>query len=169
MMPSERENSFRSLGELVSNLNYLLCASTGGATYVTFFYAQFDERTRRLSYVNAGHNPPFLLRRNGKGVADCRTLTTGGLFIGLFEGTGYDEETLDLESGDLHVAFTDGVTEALNTAGDEFGESRLQGLLESFAHLPAAEVRTRLIESIRAWSSGAPQHDDFTFIVLKVK
>jgi sigma-B regulation protein RsbU (phosphoserine phosphatase) len=169
MMPSERENSFRSLGELVSNLNYLLCASTGGATYVTFFYAQFDERTRRLSYVNAGHNPPLLLRRNGKGVAHCRTLTTGGLFIGLFEGTGYDEETLDLESGDLLVAFTDGVTEALNAADEEFGESRLQGLLESFAHLPAAEVRTRLVESIRTWSAGAPQHDDFTFIVLKVK
>ncbi|MBX3278864.1 MAG: SpoIIE family protein phosphatase [Acidobacteria bacterium] len=158
----------RSLGELVANLNRLLCASTGGATYVTFFFARFDETTRRLSYVNAGHNPPMLLRRNGNGSAHCRQLSTGGLFIGLFEATPYDEETLELQSGDLLVAFTDGVTEAMNTAGEEFGEARLQGLLESFSHLPAAEVRNRLVESLNVWTADAPQHDDFTFVVLKV-
>lgn len=168
-MTLEGEVFSRSLGELVANLNRLLCASTGGATYVTFFYAQYDERTRRLSYVNAGHNPPMLLRRNGNGSSHCRQLTTGGLFIGLFEGTGYDEETLELQSGDLLVAFTDGVTEAMDAEGEEFGETRLQGLLESFSHLPSAEVRTRLVESLNAWTSGAPQHDDFTFVVLKVK
>lgn len=159
----------RSLSELVGTLNRLVLASTGGATYVTFFYAQFNERTREFTYVNAGHNPPLLLRVNGSGEAECRMLTTGGLFIGFFDGTPYEEETLELQSGDLMVAYTDGVTEALNAAGEEFGEARLQGLLESFAHLPATEVRNRLIESLRAWSSGAPLHDDFTFVILKVK
>lgn len=213
-----RPNS--SLSELVSTINRLLCSSTGAATYVTFFYAQFDERTKRLTYINAGHNPPLLLRAaaartvkrmaaeanrgrdasepylsvksvsptetaeqmiadvlalpdsiNGDGHAgdDCLRLTTGGLVIGLFEHSHYEQETIQLQSGDLLVAYTDGVTEALNEAGQEFGEQRLQNSLAEAAHLSAGEVRDSLVRSLQKWCAGAPQHDDLTFIVLKVK
>src|SRR4029434_1952220 len=102
-----------SLAGLVSSLNLLLCRSTQGANYVTFFYAQFDERTRQLTYVNAGHNPPFLLRRETatNGTSDnWLKLSTGGLFIGAFDHLQYEQETLDLRSGDILVAYTDGVT-----------------------------------------------------------
>jgi phosphoserine phosphatase RsbU/P len=211
--------SSSSLAELVSTINRLLCSSTGSATYVTFFYGQFDERTRRLSYINAGHNPPLLLRATngaarrlaaeaGSGrelsepylsvksissaetaeqlIADvlarpdsvagerqmtdnCLRLTTGGLVIGLFDHSHYEQETIQLHIGDLLVAYTDGVTEALNEAGEEFGESRLQSSLMQAAHLSANDVRDSLVKSLQVWCAGAPQHDDLTFVVLKVK
>lgn len=212
---SEREKN--SLAELVSTINRLLCSSTGTATYVTFFYAQFEERTRRLTYTNAGHNPPLLLR-NVKGakrlaavnggremserplglksvaqaetaeqlIADvlampdslpadfqvtdsCLRLSAGGLVIGLFDQTHYEQETIQLQSGDLLVAYTDGVTEAMNEAGDEYGEERLQSSLADLTHLSANEVRDQLVKSLQVWCAGAAQHDDLTFIVLKVK
>jgi sigma-B regulation protein RsbU (phosphoserine phosphatase) len=208
-----------SLAELVSTINRLLCSSTGTATYVTFFYAQFDERTRRLTYTNAGHNPPLLLRaakgarrmaaaevnggremserpRSLKSVAQaetaeqliaevlampdslsadfqvtesCMRLSTGGLVVGLFDHTHYEQETIQLQTGDLLVAYTDGVTEALNEAGHEFGEERLQSSLAEMTHLAADEVRDSLVRSLQVWCAGAAQHDDLTFIVLKVK
>jgi sigma-B regulation protein RsbU (phosphoserine phosphatase) len=212
---SEREQN--SLAELVSTINRLLCSSTGTATYVTFFYAQFDERTRRLTYTNAGHNPPLLLRSvkgtkrlaavNGgremgerplslKSVAQaesaeqliadvlampdslpadfqmtdgCLRLSAGGLVIGLFDQTHYEQETIQLQSGDLLVAYTDGVTEAMNDAGEEYGEERLQSSLVELTHLSADQVRDQLVKSLQVWCAGAAQHDDLTFIVLKVK
>ncbi len=156
-----------SLAGLVSNLNLLLCRATGGANYVTFFYAEFDERTRQLTYVNAGHNPPFVLRRR-QGEQDWLTLSTGGLFIGAFDHLQYEQETVALQSGDVLVAYTDGVTEAMSAKGDEFGEDRLQEALAEFADLSAEEMRERVEQRVREWSAGAPQSDDLTFIVLKV-
>ena len=156
----------RSPAELVSTLNQLLCLSTGAANYATFFYSQFDVRTRQLTYVNAGHNPPFLIQaRNGY----CTRLTQGGSVIGLFKHFRYEQETIQLYSGDLLVAYTDGVTEALNSAGEEFGETRLQEALMSAANLPVTELRTEILRLVQDWCSGVPQHDDLTFVALKVK
>jgi phosphoserine phosphatase RsbU/P len=220
MAPGSQGRQNSSLAELVSTINRLLCSSTGSETYVTFFYAQFDERTRRLTYINAGHNPPLLLRAKGAtkvkrmaaeanrgrdasepflsvksvspaetaeqliadvlalpdsisgdgfGTDNCLRLTTGGLVIGLFDHSHYEQETIQLQSGDLLVAYTDGVTEALNEAEEEFGEERLQSSLAEAAHLPADEVRDFLVRHLQQWCASAPQHDDLTFIVLKVK
>ncbi|HSE98985.1 MAG TPA: GAF domain-containing SpoIIE family protein phosphatase [Blastocatellia bacterium] len=168
---------------LVATMNRLLCRSTGASTYVTFFYAHIDSSTRQLTYVNAGHNPPLLLRMNSSSSKDnpavdpsawsdgqhCLKLTSGGPVIGLFEQCSYEQETVQLRSGDLLVAYTDGVTEALNTAGEEFGEERMQQALIESAHLPAAEARDALVGSVQAWCANAPQHDDLTFIILKVR
>ncbi|HXG64277.1 MAG TPA: GAF domain-containing SpoIIE family protein phosphatase [Blastocatellia bacterium] len=178
-----------SVAELVSVLNRLLCRSTGAAQYVTFFYAQFDESTRQLTYINAGHNPPMLFRpqagKNGNGtnghkkmLADalpqangsgCLKLTTGGPVIGMFSQSQYEQESIQLQSGDILVAYTDGVTEALNAQGEEFGETQLQEVLSTTAHLSAQEIRDEIVKQVQAWCAGAPQHDDLTFIVLKVK
>jgi sigma-B regulation protein RsbU (phosphoserine phosphatase) len=193
-------------------------SSTGAASYATFFYAQFDERTRRLTYVNAGHNPPFLLRAAGgvtklghaqelscdalnmkrKSIASGREttagtvaavleattvieetesrepqpfmrLTSGGPVIGVFRSCVYEQETVQLQSGDLLLAYTDGVTEAFNSDGEEFGEERLEELLRSSSHMSADEVRDTVVRCVRDWCATAPQHDDLTFIVLKVK
>lgn len=218
MMNCADVRSTGSISELVASLNRLLCRSTGDSSYVTFFYAQFDERTRRLTYVNAGHNPPLLIRANAQGafeheattaflplkrangprviipsigadgeanglggpsVAPAKQngerghgymrFTAGGPVIGLFESFSYREETLQMRSGDLLVAYTDGVTEALNTSGEEFGEERLRETLAAAADLSAEEIGRAIRRRIQEWSAGAPQHDDLTFVVLKVK
>ncbi|HLL74399.1 MAG TPA: SpoIIE family protein phosphatase [Pyrinomonadaceae bacterium] len=177
----------RSLAELVSAMNRLLCSSTGPASYVTFFYGEFDEGTRKLTYVNAGHNPPMLLRdgetepaalgprQNGGGLGHLHAarpylrLDKGGMVVGLFEDVGYEEETVQLRPGDLLLAYTDGVTEAENAAGEEFGEAQLQEVLTDSASLPAAKIRDEIVRRVLAWCEGQPQHDDLTFVVLKVK
>lgn len=183
------------LTDLVSTMNRLLKRSSGSASYASFFYALFDERTRALTYVNAGHNPPLLVRA-ARGVGDdggdpsratlpggdglglalsggpeprASYLTRGGPVIGLFENFGYEQETIALGSGDLVVAYTDGVTEALNPRGEEFGEARLEGVVRSLADLPAGELMEQVIEHLRDWCQDAPQHDDVTLVVLKVK
>ncbi len=190
-----------SLADLVREMNRLLWRSTSAASYVTFFYAQFDEASRQLTYVNAGHNSPLLLRAVNEGeneparFAHARAprpmsaiapavmtadesfatgpvwtkLTTGGMALGLFDGSCYEQETIQLRPGDLLFCYTDGVTEALNVEGEEFGEARLQALLSAFAHLPAEEVRAAVVERVLAWCRGTPQHDDLTFVVLKVR
>lgn len=161
-----------SLVSLVSNLNRLLFRSTGGTTYVTFFYAQLDVKTRQLTYVNAGHNPPLLLRSRDRAgappVSDCSSLTTGGTIIGMFDHCQYEQETIQLRAGDLLIAYTDGVTEALNAFGDEFGEERLLDALQDAANLSAEETRDFIVKRVAEWCGSAPQHDDLTFIILKV-
>ncbi|MGB7921786.1 MAG: SpoIIE family protein phosphatase [Pyrinomonadaceae bacterium] len=197
-----------SLSDLVSTMNRLMYSSTTEASYATFFYAQLDERSRRLTYVNAGHNPPFLMRAapmeddeaaprvllscnraaaNGAGVAvleapvapaadtvDARArlhamLTSGGPVIGVFSDCVYEQETIQLERGDVLVAYTDGVTEALSEEGEEFGECRLERVLAAASHLSADEISSTIVERVRQWCGNAPQHDDLTFVVLKVK
>lgn len=164
-----------SLANLVSAMNRLLCRSTGISSYVTFFYAQFDAREGKLTYVNAGHNPPFLIRRResaepgGAPFNDYLKLGTGGAVIGVFEHFGYEEETLRMQSGDFLCAYTDGVTEALNLAGDEYGEERLLVELVATTNATADEIRDHIAQCLREWCAGARQHDDLTLVILKVK
>ncbi len=159
-----------SLPQLAARMNRYLYRSTGANGYATFFYAQLDESTRQLRYVNAGHNPPYLLRSatGSTAAAEIEELSTGGIVIGMFPQAKYEEATLNLESGDVLVLFTDGVTEALSPGEEEFGEERLKSLLREYAHLPVAEMSSAISRELRSWISNADQHDDLTFIVLKV-
>jgi len=156
------------LSELATQMNRFLYQSTGANKYATFFYAQIEDRGRRLRYVNAGHNPPCLVRCAGQGV-EIIELSTGGTVLGLFPELAYTDAEIGLRSGDLLVAFTDGVTEALNAAGDEFGEDRLKNLLRSAAGTSADAVSARLSAQMREWIGEAEQYDDLTFVVLAVK
>ncbi len=153
-----------SLPELAERMNRFLYRSTAANRYATFFYAQIDERNRQLRYVNAGHNPPFLLR-----FSEIQELSTGGAVIGLFPEMNYPEAAVDLRAGDILVAFTDGVTEALNAGEEEFGEQRLKELLCRSATLPAPEIAKKIADELRDWIGDAVQHDDLTFIVMKVR
>ena len=185
------------LTELVSSMNHLLHGSTDAASYATFFYAQYDAARRALTYVNAGHNPPLLIRvasvseaegasisaaaaaganpealrpsgpRSGGGSID--ELRCGGPVIGAFDECEYLQETIDLESGDIMIAYTDGVTEAYNSAGEEFGEERLRDTVGRSAHLSAQELSDRIVDQVREWSGDTPQFDDLTLVVMKVK
>jgi putative ABC transport system permease protein len=159
-----------SLPALAAKINEFLHRSALSKSYATFFYAQLDETSRQLRYVNAGHNPPYLVRpaRDGAVEAEIRELNVGGTVLGLFPAMTYDEAVVDLQSGDVLIAFTDGVTEALNTAEEEFGEGRLKDVIRGTLHLPAAEISARLSDALRLWIKDTAQYDDLTFVVLKV-
>ena len=164
---SLRPQTGHSLAEMVGTINRLLWNSTGGLNYVTFFYAQFDQDTRRLSYVNAGHNPPLCFRA---GQADgFRRLSSGGTVVGIFEDSAYEQATVQLRPGDVLLAYTDGLTEALNVKGEEFGEARVKGALAETAGMSVDEIRDEIVRRVRGWCADAPQQDDLTFVVMKVK
>ncbi|HET7217009.1 MAG TPA: ADOP family duplicated permease [Vicinamibacterales bacterium] len=160
------------LPDLAAKINDLLHRSTGSNSYATFFYAQLDERSRQLRYVNAGHNPPYLVRAESEAPSaegpEILELKIGGTVIGLFPQMTYQEGSVDLQSGDVLVAFTDGVTEALNTADEEFGEERLKNLLRGIVHLSAAEISAAIATELRSWIKNTAQYDDLTFVVMKV-
>jgi phosphoserine phosphatase RsbU/P len=96
-------------------------------------------------------------------------LARGGPVIGLLESCDYEHETIEVRSGDVLVAYTDGVSEAQSPEGDEFGERRLAELAAAHTHLPAAELRDRIVAGVRAWVRDAPQYDDMTLVVVKVR
>lgn len=156
------------VSDLAAKMNAFLHQSTGANKYATFFYAQVDEPRRQLRYVNAGHNPPYLVRQTA-GDVEITELKEGGTVLGLFPSMVYDEARVDLQPGDLVVAFTDGVTEAVNTAGEEFGEERLKRLLADSVGATAQEVSARLSAGVRDWIGAAEQHDDVTVVVLAVR
>ena len=164
-----------SLPQLAAKMNDFLHRSTPANKYATLFYAQIDEGRRQLRYVNAGHLPPYLLRRDGEpsaGQPGAPTriveLSSGGAVIGLMPDMTYEEATIDLQAGDVLVAFTDGVTEAMNAQDEEFGEQRLKDLLREIVHLPVGDISSRISAALRDWIQNVEQYDDLTFIVLKV-
>jgi sigma-B regulation protein RsbU (phosphoserine phosphatase) len=156
-----------SLPQLAAKLNHFLYRSTGSNSYATFFYAQLDEGKRELRYVNAGHNPPFLLRAGPS--ASVEELLTGGTIIGMFPQARYEEGAVELRTGDVLAVFTDGVPEAQNPAEEEFGEERLKELLASVVHLPVEEMSLRISRELKDWIRDAAQYDDLTFVLMKVK
>ena len=165
-----------SLAQLATALNRLLFASTSSASYVTLFYASYEESSGRLSFINAGHNPPFVLHSNpttGEMSAYSHTngvmkLESGGPMLGLFQDCPVQESSFQLRSGDFLFAYTDGAIDAVNPAGEEFGEDRLLKLVKSKSHLPAVKARDEIFQGIEEWCGDAAQPDDITMVVLKV-
>ena len=156
-----------SLAQLAEKMNRFLYRSSGASKYATFFYAQIEECGRRLRFVNAGHNPPYLARTTDAGVK-ITELGAGGPPLGLFPEVRYEEADLELLPGDLMVAFTDGVSEALNAEGEEFGEERLKELLRGSDGRGAEEISVTISGQVRDWMGAAEQHDDVTIVVMKV-
>jgi putative ABC transport system permease protein len=156
-----------SLCQLAAQMNRVLHQSTAANHYATFFFAQIEAGGTRIRYVNAGHNPPILVR-SANGVTNLIELRVGGTVLGLFPDAEFQEAELDVRPGDLLVLFTDGVTEALNAAGEEFGEERLRDLLRAAVGASASEVSERLAAVMRDWLANAEQHDDLTFVAIAV-
>ncbi len=149
------------LSTIVSNLNRNLAKRGTGNRFVTSFFGILDD-AGNCTYVNAGHNPPFLVHRDGT----IQELTEGGMVLGLFGGVPYQSETISLKPDDHLVLFTDGVLEALSTEGEEFGEQRVRSLLKQNAHLTAPDLLSRLRDAVLSFSANAPQHDDITIMIL---
>jgi sigma-B regulation protein RsbU (phosphoserine phosphatase) len=165
---AEAARAPENLGAMVGNVNRLVYQASTSNRYATFFYAQYDPASRRLTYVNAGHNPPMLFRPHADDWEVLR-LTVGGMVVGLLEGCPYRQESTSLEPGDLLVAFTDGITEAMNAADEEWGEERLIVTVKSLAGFPAAQILSRIMDAADAFAHGAGQHDDMTLVVLRVE
>jgi sigma-B regulation protein RsbU (phosphoserine phosphatase) len=147
----------------MAKVNYLLWESIERNQFVTAFYGILDAANRSLSYSNAGHNPALLMESNG----DIRFLERGGLPLGMFKETRYHEYYLTLDPGELLVLYTDGVTEAMNPRGEEFGRDRLARSVKTAAHLSAREIINALHETVVDWTDGEGVGDDATFFVIK--
>jgi sigma-B regulation protein RsbU (phosphoserine phosphatase) len=149
---------------LVRHANESLVASTDPSRFATFFYAVYSAADRTLRFVNAGHNPPFLLRA---GTTVVSRLKPTGMALGFDADASYGEGKETLAPGDVVLAFTDGLTEALNEEGEEFGDARLAGLLVGNRHLGAAELQRLVSAELDAFCGGAPRHDDVTLVVAR--
>jgi serine phosphatase RsbU (regulator of sigma subunit) len=131
--------------------------------FVTFFYALLDPRSGRLQYSNAGHNYPLLLRANGK----TEQLAGGGLVLGLFPMAHYELCETELQPGDTLVLYSDGVTEACDPPGEEFGEDRLADFLRANANECCGRVISHLIDHLRSWHGSTAFEDDFTIVLVR--
>ena len=155
------------LGTKMANVNRLLYEASDSNRYATLFYAELDCASRTLHYVNGGHNPPAVLRKED-GAWRVFRLADGGPVIGLIAGAAYKEQILHLLAGDILLAFTDGISEAMNASEDEWGEDRMIAEAQAHADLNAEELLQRLFRAADAFAAGAPQHDDMTLVVLRI-
>ncbi len=153
------------LGKMVGRINDLVHANTGFDKFVTFFYAEFNAETGRLRYVNAGHNPPYLVRRDGR----VETLEEGGLLLGMLPNVEYQAGEAQLHPGDLLLMFTDGVTEAQNAKEEEFEDERLIQVLLGVRDASAREIVETVVEAVRRFAGDAEQYDDITVLALKMR
>ena len=149
----------------VTALNGDLLGRFGNGRYATMFYGEFDSRSRLLRYINAGHCPALLISERG----EVTKLSEGDVPIGLFPDVRYQEVRVALRKGCTVVVYTDGVTDALNSQGVEFGEERLIRFCESLPKgANAREICTLLSSKVVEWSAGVEQFDDTTVLVLTV-
>jgi sigma-B regulation protein RsbU (phosphoserine phosphatase) len=147
---------------LLERVNRFLHESTQANKYVTLVYAELDPSARRLSYVNAGHVPPFLLRSDGR----CERLTCGGTVLGLLEDVRFEVDEVDLYPGDVVAMVTDGATEALSPQDEEFGDERVAELLAAPGQ-SADGLLARLVDAATGWTGARGCSDDLTALVLR--
>jgi phosphoserine phosphatase RsbU/P len=151
-----------SPAELMARLNRQLYASTSDEKYATFFYAVYDCRACRLAYTNCGHPAPFLLRRE-----KLLRLEDGGTVLGLFPNVRFAQSQVEIEPGDVLLAFTDGMTEPENSYGEEFGEQRLIGTLRQALDGTPEELTEEVYRRITDWTGSAEPQDDMTMVYLR--
>jgi sigma-B regulation protein RsbU (phosphoserine phosphatase) len=147
----------------MAKVNYLLWESIERNQFVTAFYGILDGSNRTLSFSNAGHNPPLLIKANG----ETRFITEGEQPLGMFQNTRYHENHVVLEPGDVFVLYTDGATEAESPSGEEFGRDRLVDAVKASFDKPARQMIASIQMSVLEWTASAGATDDVTFFVIK--
>ncbi|MBM3727624.1 MAG: PP2C family protein-serine/threonine phosphatase [Acidobacteria bacterium] len=156
-------DSSTDLAGMVGRLNRVVFEASASNRFATLFYAQFDPKTGLLRYVNCGHNAPLVLRR-GELLRPGRT----GIALGLRRVFAFGEGEMTLQPGDTLVAFSDGISEAMNDAREEWGEDRLAATVREVAGEPPEEIARAILAAADEFAAGAPQHDDMTLVVLRV-
>jgi sigma-B regulation protein RsbU (phosphoserine phosphatase) len=162
----------RSPRDLLVSANRIISAHLDSRSFITMTYAVLDLDARTMTWARAGHTPLIHLPHAGDRVAHI--LVPDGMVLGLRIDNGerfeaaLEEVTIPLTGGDLFMFFTDGLSEQMNHAEDLFGEPRLGTIIEQHGALPCDELRERILREVHAFADGAPQHDDMTFILLRV-
>jgi len=147
----------------VERINHTVVQNVPANKYITFFLGWMDPETGRIRYVNAGHNPPMLVRSDGS----VEALHDGGMVLGLMEGVPYQEGEVDLIEGDMLVVYSDGVTETWAPAGEEFGEQHLADFIVKARDKGAAALQDAILAELDTFSGGAKGTDDRTLIIIK--
>lgn len=145
-------------------LNTHLFRSTPASKYATLFLGEYSGATRTLTYSNGGHLAPLILSPDG----NLRRLETGGMVVGLFDGMQYEQESVQLERGDLFLSYSDGITEPENEFG-EFGEERLIEVVREHAALPLDRIAEEVLTAVTDWIGGAEQPDDMTIVLARAR
>jgi sigma-B regulation protein RsbU (phosphoserine phosphatase) len=146
-------------------INDLISANTSDGRFITFFWALINNEEKKITYVNAGHNHPLLIRDG-----EIRKLHKGGMILGVMETTiPYDSETINLQKDDVIVLFTDGISEAMNKEFEEFSDKRLEEKCVKLSSFSAKEILDGITNEVTNFTIGASQSDDITMLVLKVK
>jgi sigma-B regulation protein RsbU (phosphoserine phosphatase) len=153
---------FVSPANLMRLLNLHLYRSTQPEKYATLFLANYEVETRTVRYSNGGQLPPLVLRPDGSVVR----LDRGGTVVGLLDDMHYEEGAITLQSGDIVIAYSDGVTEPENEYGD-FGEERMVELVYRNRHLPLEEISGHLMQALKDWIGGEEQPDDITIVLAR--
>jgi serine phosphatase RsbU (regulator of sigma subunit) len=150
---------------IIKDLDQVFRQVTSTATFVTMFYARFDQGRKTLEYANGGHNPPLLIRSKTN---ETMELEAGGPILGILKDPQYSNTVVALNPGDILTLFTDGVTEQENEAGDEFSTGRLKDVVLSREAEPASALVTSITEAVATFAGNKPQVDDLTVVVVKV-
>ena len=155
----------RSAHEAICEANTLITADARSGMFVTLFYAVVDPVKKTLTYVNAGHNPPLIFRPGSSRPVELKGT---GIILGVLPDADYREETFALESRDLIILYTDGITEAINSGKEQFGEQRLIETIMDSRDLSPDELVDRIRQAVADFSGDEPQFDDQTLMVLRV-
>ena len=150
-------------GAVLSEVNRLLCDENDAMMFVTVFYGTYNPRSGEFVYANGGHNPPALAHADG---SSSVLPTTEGIALGVADGFDYKERSVSLDPGDTLVLYSDGVTEAMNEAGEEYGMERLQEVIAATSSGGAEEVTGAIFDSVKEFAGDAPQSDDITCLTL---
>jgi len=159
----------KSPAEVMRQIHKLFIHNIRFETFVTFFIGAFDSSTKTLTFCNAGHLPPLVLRNNKSKNESVEMLRPTGAAIGLIEDAEFAEKTIELQNGDLLVLYTDGVTEAVNLHNQEFGRERLVKLSRQVNNTPVKEVVQEIRQGLEEFSEGKPLADDTTIVICKIK
>jgi sigma-B regulation protein RsbU (phosphoserine phosphatase) len=151
--------------QMAASINDQLCRSTDSNRFATVFLALYDDRTRALRYTNAGHNAPLLVRASGA----IEKLDVGGTVLGAFDWARYEEASATLDAGDLLLVFSDGITEAQNHTGEEYGDERLAEFAIANRNSTPEELCRAIFLEIGMWSGGQERNDDQTVVILKAR
>jgi serine phosphatase RsbU (regulator of sigma subunit) len=151
------------VAELITRLNRHTAPNTPSNRFITFFYMVVDPATGELTYCNAGHNPPYLVRKSG----EVEELSEGGLVLGFFAAARYSSARVTLGPGDVVVVFSDGVSEAPNAMLEEFGEERLREVILANQGKTASQIVQAIVKAVDEFEAGAPAADDLTLVVVR--
>ena len=157
-----------NLSTLVEDVNRLVHESSPTHFFASLFYAEYEPATRILNYVNAGHNPPLVVRSH-KRSSELFHLSAEGVPVGIFPDSRYDAARFEMRIGDMFVAYTDGITETANRSGEFWGHERLERLLLGCGRMTSEEIVARILEQVSEFADGEPQRDDVTLVVMRVQ